>query len=48
MKFRTSKKPLCKKSSKKHEHTFSHENDYDDFLNEKNQRKHHVVFSLKF
>jgi hypothetical protein len=33
--FRTSKNPLCKKPSKKHEHTFSHENDYDDFLTRK-------------
>ena len=46
--FRTSKKPSCKKTSKKHEHTFSHENDYDDFLKEKKQHKDHVVFSLKF
>jgi hypothetical protein len=29
--FRKSKKTLCKKSPKKHEHTFSHVNHYDDF-----------------
>jgi hypothetical protein len=47
MKFRPSKNPLCKKPPKKHEHTFSHVNHYDDFLARKKQRKDHVVFSLK-
>lgn len=45
--FRTSKKSLCKKSPKKHEHTFSHVSHYDGFKSLKNQRKDHVVFSLK-
>lgn len=45
--FGTSKKLLCKKSSKKHEHTFSHENYYDDFSIQKKQCKRHVIFSLK-
>jgi len=47
MKFRHSKKPLCKKPPKKHEHTFPHVNHYDDFLAQKKQHKDHVVFSLK-
>jgi hypothetical protein len=45
--FRKSKKSLCKKSSKKHEHTFSHVNHYASFSSLKNLRKDHVVFSLK-
>lgn len=42
--FRFSKKSLCKKSPKKHEHTFTHVNHYVSFPNRKNLRKDHVVF----
>lgn len=45
--FRLSKKSLCKKTPKKHEHTFSHVNHYDKTSSLKKQRKDHVVFSLK-
>ena len=44
MKFRHSKKPLCKKPPKKHEPTFSHVNHYVRFKSLKNLRKDHVDF----
>ena len=42
--FRFSKKTLCKKSPKKHEHTFSHVNHYEDYSSLKYLRKDHVNF----
>ena len=42
--FIKSKKSLCKKSPKKHEHTFSHVNHYVRFKSLKNLRKDHVDF----
>jgi hypothetical protein len=47
MNFKLSKKSLCKKTPKKHEHTFSHVNHYAIFKSLKYLRKDHVVFSLK-
>lgn len=44
MKFKLSKKSLCKKTPKKHEHTFSHVNHYAIFKSLKYLRKDHVDF----
>jgi hypothetical protein len=42
--FKLSKKSLCKKSLKKHEHTFSHVNHYAEHSSLKYLRKDHVDF----
>jgi hypothetical protein len=44
MKITTSKKSLCKKTQKKHEHTFSYENHYVHLLPFKNLRNNYHIF----